>query len=376
MACPLRRLENIFRWPSLKSPASPCSPPKPPLLKLPVEITAHIAQFLLPASAASLAFTCRSALETLGTTYWQVLREVGRQQELEQFLSLLETDLPDHVLCYHCLILHCSNNGGHRGTACYRAELLGGVYNYIHKNVTFDIFRATMKCYRQGLNYSRLLERFETKIISCRSIENFPYRFLSLAKFIDRSLLLRVQETLLFPNGLFPQIPINGRISICAHVSTVGTGFEARLPVHMQCKLDHNHDVQQCVRSSGIRQCVYCPTEFQIELQDCERFGIAVVVTKWLDLGEGRSVRDPKWWSRLSKSYTDHDLFAGMRGVYKEHLEDRLPVPSELTSIRATFEAERDMQLTLHKVNELFGALDQSTFIYLNLVPLVLGLTF
>jgi hypothetical protein len=55
-------------------------------------------------------------------------------------------------------------------------------------------------------------------------------------------------------------------------------------------------------------------------------------------------------------------MFAGMRGVYGEHLEDRVPVKSEFTSIRAMFEAERDQQLANNQVDELFQMLDQSYY--------------
>ena len=215
-----------------------------------------------------------------------------------------------------------------------------------------------MKLYRQGLDYSRPLERLTCTFTGTR--ESIPYRFLSRATIVDGSLLLRVQESFLFPKGHQPQIPITARVGICHHVGIPGFTFEARLPEHAQCTLDHNHEVQQCIRSSGIRQCVYCPTEFQIELQDCADLGVALVTTKWLDLGEGRTVLDPKWWSRLSTKYTDHDLFAGMRGVYREDIEDRLPVQSELASIRDAIESEEDLRIGRSRGDEQTRLMDAS----------------
>ncbi|RAL12769.1 uncharacterized protein BO97DRAFT_451452, partial [Aspergillus homomorphus CBS 101889] len=42
-------------------------------------------------------------------------------------------------------------------------------------------------------------------------------------------------------------------------------------------------------------QCSLCGVEFQIALCDCGKDGKAVILTKWLDLGVGMDVEDPKW---------------------------------------------------------------------------------
>jgi len=215
-----------------------------------------------------------------------------------------------------------------------------------------------MKLYRQGLDYSQFLRYFTCRFTGTR--ESIPYQFLSRAKIINGSLLLRVQESFLFPKGHQPQIPITARVGICHHVGIPGFTFESRLPEHAQCTLDHDHEAQQCIRSSGMRQCVYCPTEFQIELQDCADLGVALVTTKWLDLGEGRTVLDPKWWSRLSIKYTNHEIFAGMRGIYKEEIEDRLPVQSELASIRDEIESVEDLRCERSKGDEQARLMDPS----------------
>ncbi|PVH84692.1 hypothetical protein DL98DRAFT_610102 [Cadophora sp. DSE1049] len=329
------------------------------LLDLPREMILHITQFLSPASAASFTHCYRKVLNTLGTRYWRAIGEANQRHELEQFLGLLEIDVPDYVLCSHCLILHRIGGTKHRSKECYASELFGGVYTYIHQGITFVFIAVTMKRYRQGFDYDRFLERLTCRFTGPR--ENIPYQFLSRARIIDGSLLLRVQESLLFPKGHSPRVPITARIAICHHVGIPGIGFEAPLPEHAQCTLNHNHEAQQCIRSSGIRHCAYCPTEFQIELQGCADLGLALVVTKWLDLGEGRTIRDPKWWSRLSTNYTDHDLFAGMRGVYGEEIAGRLPVPSELASIRDVIEGEEDLQMGRRRGDEQSRLLDPSS---------------
>ncbi|PYH75679.1 hypothetical protein BO82DRAFT_259034, partial [Aspergillus uvarum CBS 121591] len=45
----------------------------------------------------------------------------------------------------------------------------------------------------------------------------------------------------------------------------------------------------ECMRSS------LCEVEFQIFHEDCGQDGKAVIMTKWLDLGAGMNLEDPKW---------------------------------------------------------------------------------
>ncbi|KAG4417549.1 hypothetical protein IFR04_009279 [Cadophora malorum] len=323
------------------------------LLDLPREMILHITHFLSPASAASFTHCCRAVLKIIGTKYWQALIDSSQKQGLRQFLRLLEIDLSNHVLCSHCSILHEIDSSTHRSKECYPSELFGGVYIYIHKDIIFLSIAAMMKLYRQGLDYSQFLRYFTCRFTGTR--ESIPYQFLSRAKIINGSLLLRVQESFLFPKGHQPQIPITARVGICHHVGIPGFTFDARLPEHAQCTLDHDHEARQCSRSSGMRQCVYCPTEFQIELQGCADLGVALVTTKWLDLGEGRTVLDPKWWSRLSTKYTNHELFSGMRGIYKQEIEDRKPIQSELASIRDAMESEEDLESDVAEAKSRLG---------------------
>jgi hypothetical protein len=131
----------------------------------------------------------------------------------------LERDLPDYILCYHCTILHAGNKAHYETrkqpstrprnrygmTTCYKEELLGGIFRYIHKDCSFGIFQMTMKRYRLGLDYSYHLSLLACKTTSRRSREGFPYQCTAQARIIARSLFLRVQQVLLIPSGSSPQ---------------------------------------------------------------------------------------------------------------------------------------------------------------------------
>jgi hypothetical protein len=107
------------------------------------------------------------------------------------------------------------------------------------------------------------------------------------------------------------------------------------------CTIDHSHNLKQCIRHSGLKECNYCRTEHQIALRDCGQLGVAAVTTKWLDLGEGQTFLEPKWWNRLSASYTHHHLLAGADGVYRSLLKNRLPVLFKAFSRYSSFEKEQ-----------------------------------
>jgi hypothetical protein len=187
------------------------------------------------------------------------------------------------------------------------------VPTYIHKDMKFSFFHLMMKQYRQRRDITRLLSNFTCNDTTQKTSQKLPYHFISQGKIISESLFLRVQEVLLLshgqPHGQPLLIPAGFCIRICPHVTDLGDTDRAIFLPRPKCKLKHRHNLQRCIRHYKARQCEYCPTEYTVDLQECERLGTAVVVTKWIDLGQGRSVMDPKWWSHLSGAYTEHDVF-------------------------------------------------------------------
>jgi hypothetical protein len=47
-------------------------------------------------------------------------------------------------------------------------------------------------------------------------------------------------------------------------------------------------------------QCRYCPTEYQLDLQEGRHYGALIIITNWLDLGEMRVSTDFKLQSHLT----------------------------------------------------------------------------
>jgi hypothetical protein len=101
--------------------------------------------------------------------------------------------------------------------------------------------------------------------------------------------------------------------------------------------MNHQHGLQRCVRKSGIVPCIACPTEYELRLEECGEFGVAAIITRWMDLGEGRTILDPRWLSHLSNKYAASDVFGEVDGINGIKLVDRDPVRSNYVSIRGSF---------------------------------------
>jgi hypothetical protein len=181
---------------------------------LPPELIIYMAQFLPLSSTVLFTLSCHAACAILGTRYWTSLQAEDQHQQHIDFLSQLSKDLPpDYLLCYHCRALHlCTiRYSDHLPTRplyqydltpCHKAEVLGKVSKYIHKDFQFRTFQMAMKKYRLGLDHELWLECLCRQSTKCRIMQKFPSEFKADARVIDGSLLFRSQRVILIPPGL------------------------------------------------------------------------------------------------------------------------------------------------------------------------------
>jgi hypothetical protein len=119
--------------------------------------------------------------------------------ELNDFLLLSERDLPDHILCYHCSVLHSGKNPWrHKLGSCHTQELFGEVLEYIHAEFTYESFQTIMKRHCLGLDNTYNLIRMSQKTTN-RS-DSILYQRVVKAMVSAGSLVLRVQEAILLPS--------------------------------------------------------------------------------------------------------------------------------------------------------------------------------
>jgi hypothetical protein len=316
---------------------------------IPHELIIYMAQFLPLSSTVLFTLSCHAACAILGTRYWTSLRAEDQYQQHFDFLSQLSKDLPpEYVPCYHCRVLHlCTIRYSdhlptrplyqYDVTPCHKAEVLGKVSKYIHKDFQFRTFQMAMKKHRLGLDHELWLEFLCRESTTRRIMQKFPSEFKADARIVDSSLLFRSQRVILIPPGLTIRNLDRCSFDICPHIRLVAHGDEANLPEAAGCTMDHQHGLQRCVRKSGIVPCIACPTEYELSLEECGGFGVAAIITKWMDLGEGQTILDPRWLSHLSNKYAASDVFREVDGINGRRLVDRDPVRSNRASIRDSF---------------------------------------
>lgn len=172
------RLEGYWIIPNSKTERSPA------LTKmLPPELILYIAAFLPVSSAASFALCNIHISQLLGDHYWKALE--GRKPAPSsnspdfvrvmwtkpsptaraEFLSFLEKDLPEHIFCERCDILHRpifdDQSLRDRSRACWRADFCSTISRFaLPPLVRFSLLQYVMKRHRMGLDCSKELRYF------------------------------------------------------------------------------------------------------------------------------------------------------------------------------------------------------------------------
>lgn len=287
---------NVFSWFGLLAP-----PPRPNALefstlsKLPTEIILQISRLLPPESAASFSICCRPIYFALETQYLEDLRPMEGSPGLhrERLLKLLEADLPDHIICGFCKKLHAinkarrhlySNSDYNNHLKCWKVDYESFTSFFIHEEFSSSIFEMTMKRYRQGSEYSDLLDLLSLKTIT-RCHIGYVQQQTAAAKLIDGSLIIREQKIFMIPATQPIPFPWDANFVICRHISFLTIKHlnrylrDIRVP---DWKIQKGY-----LNGERVMRCRYCRSEYQIDFKQFGRHGNAMYVTKWLDLGQG-----------------------------------------------------------------------------------------
>ena len=288
---------KVFSWLGLLAPP----PPRPNALEfstlnnLPTEIILQISHRLPPESAASFSICCRPVYFALGTQYLEDLRPMEGSPGLhrERLLKLLEGDLPDHIICGFCKKLHAinkarqylhSNSDYFNHLKCWKVDSESITTTFIHKEFSSSIFDMTMKRYRQGSEYSDLLDLLSLKTITY-SRSGYVEQRTAAAKLIDGSLIVREQKTFMIPATQPIPFPWDANFAICPHISFFTIEHLNR---YLRGIRVSDWKIQKgYLNGERVMRCRYCRSEYQIDFKQFGRHGNAMYVTKWLDLGQG-----------------------------------------------------------------------------------------
>jgi hypothetical protein len=308
------------------------------IASLPAPLWNLIAGYLEVADVASLTFASKTLFARLGPGAWEALRgEEGKSQRIT-FLSYLDEAMPGHLLCILCGIYHVRTKIGDErlrpnsvlnplfacpsvgkpGMTAPRARLTPGY------SLPFTFVQLVMRAHRFSPNHGIPSNALERRYKDPDSEWSHQTRFY-IHK--DHLLVRVVSKSFALPNLpqsglrhlLYSRGDYSPYFSVCQHwrdgdlmpVAKCALSHipERRLTVAQQLKsgpsiqlarMNPSAIVSLCSFCRPMRRCPECPTEYLVELKLGEdkfevdpsmKFKQIIVVTRWSDLGDGRTPR-------------------------------------------------------------------------------------
>ncbi|KIX02668.1 uncharacterized protein Z518_08610 [Rhinocladiella mackenziei CBS 650.93] len=333
-------------------------PPKPAselLSRFPQHLWNRIIENLGPADTASLALSCKSFRDLVGTDVWTNLNADENHDIKTDFLGRLDGDLPNHLLCFPCAIYHVRTQKGKEDLR--PTNISNPIFNCP------NAFNVVKKVSRTRLTVGRSLP-FPFVQLILRAHKHTPEHGIPLdsvsRRWKDRDgewshqtryavvnghLLVRVTSSAfaapaLPPAGLRKLLyshndNFNPFFSVCSHWR------DGELMQSVKCALSHipkppegsgragtaanvkyrmnrpSPLITLCSACRPMRRCPECASEYLIELRVQEDkndpsmlFKHAIVITRWSDLGDGSSPRSPEW--AACNGEAEYDSFAAL----------------------------------------------------------------
>lgn len=190
-----------------------------------------------------------------------------------------------------------------------------------------------MKQHRLGLNSSRHVHH-QSNTVTHGWRQPYAYQISMKARIVSNNFLVRAQDWLLIPTGEVVKSLPSYFTNICPHLTSLWRNDS--LSKMLLCRLGHLHDHHTCPKCSGLKQCRYCPTEYQIDHKSFGKQGIVIFITRWLDLGAGSTHLDPKWqihvWKAAPTGSPDVFVFAAGSIQSAFELQEHFSFESVMTS--------------------------------------------
>jgi hypothetical protein len=242
-------------------------------------------------------------------------RMTDAQRERQNFLLLLQKQLPDEIFCFYCQIIHSPDKTeadkigkvGDFGKTGKSALLLrpcskaNRAYNAHYTGLVFSQVQLAMKRHRQGLDPSEQLKKL-SRISHAEFKGDHTYLLTTNIRIISGKLWLRAQHWIMLPKTKLNWPTLRQRIPVCCHWTEDDLYYGQIDPI--ACRVSHKLKFA-CEDCAGMHSCDKCATEIQINAKKLEGRH-AVVVTVWKNLGEGETPFDPNWMSHWEHLWHIH----------------------------------------------------------------------
>ncbi|KAJ6171132.1 hypothetical protein N7470_000199 [Penicillium chermesinum] len=318
------------------------------IAKLPSRLWVRIASYLSPADVASLTISSKTLYRHLGPRFLMVLDTPNNRDHRLEFLVRLDESFPHHLLCYPCGKYHRRTQAG--AERLRPAHVLNPLFvcpeatNILNPQprhrithgrlIPYSFVQLVLRAHQFGPHYGVPVSSMGRRW--SRDEWSHHTRFhvhagrllmrVTSQTFADPGLPASAQRMLLFSReDYWPYF------SACAHWrdgelmqackcalghipvprDTGGLqGIEHRVKDRLAGqKFDPNALTRLCGFCRPMRRCPECPTEYLIEVKLAEDksdprgsvFRHTLVVTRWTDLGDGKSPRGFEWGGSYSK---------------------------------------------------------------------------
>ena len=275
------------------------------LSMLPSEILQYISDFLPVSSAVSFTLCSRRLLWLLGDRALRCLRSADQAPERKLFLTQLEKDLSDWLLCHHCTLFHpIAQDDGLGSIRCYFDEpecvqASGVVYITTGYRLRYQHAQLLMNHYRFGRAHQMNLERLCYKLtVTCGDA---TIKTEIWGRIVLGELLVRVNSKLQLPSPSDIDLVRHRIPEICPHLSALDERiFE---PQTILCRPCHAGRLP-CVECSKRKSCRKCSTWFQVDGTELGNRGTEIQINIWKYLGSCETPFDAKWRSQTDPLYS------------------------------------------------------------------------
>ncbi|CAL5872133.1 uncharacterized protein PFLUO_LOCUS6391 [Penicillium psychrofluorescens] len=287
------------------------------LLALPPELLLFICRLLCSVDVACLSLCNHRSLQILGDRLanpnFKVDKANSHSRKREILLTRLSKDNPPFYYCHFCSHLHRWNRVPLPGPAFHpNKPALRCLQNTdhiplleatrVHKNFSYYKFyyhhlQLTMRRAFYGdkygistraLQFTEIQTTLEADMITLLAVEA------RVMKSPTPSLGLRIQNMIGVTRSdieLLDSSKIKF-LGICGHIDMTRDLLPILVAETVKTYLSQPAENQHQIR---IRVCNSCHTDYKLEIKEYGTKWVALVITKWLDLGSGHRFDDPKW---------------------------------------------------------------------------------
>jgi hypothetical protein len=339
------------------------------------EVWLHVADYLSPLDVARLSSTCRTMFTRLGRQPYKLLADPTNRSDRLDFLLALDQKLPRHLFCFPCAQWHLRIQPGLETIKPH--NVLNPLFDCPNRTnnllppprlritdgrtLNFTFVQLARRHWEFGPEYgvsAQSLSRRWKEPSSSWSHDTMYHitdkgHVLMRVKsqvFVEGGMTAAAKRMLLFSRGDYTPY-----FSVCSHwkdgmLTSVPKCSLDHIPVYEYSALGGIRDrltqqtkstglIQLCHKCRPMRRCPECPTEYLSELKmvedksvkmnDPQRFRQALVVTRWSDLGPGRSPADREWAAIMGDDKT-YDSFheigrRAVSGVFESAFTDTIP---------------------------------------------------